>query len=368
MSFALARHGYRAAGNTNPQLTITLGPTVSPSVVKMPFFDGVFAGTLLNDTLPNTLPHVVNSTKQLIIPPTEDTPLHSKTYADTATSRCQATAMGWADYLNSKEICGVPTKPGKPIDPRVTYQAAEKNLDECSWVLAQSQSALQHKQKAQTEWSTLLQLLGFTQTSELLHQAHISTDGKSRALLFLELPQTTFDFATAVIMSFALPEATSAEILKHANWPKPKEKEDQKKWFDAAASLLGTIMSVWYPAGYVADTMSAPIAQFALDWFNNNGSKNNLLVAISHEEPLNYFRAALGLGLFYYPQPTSCMLLVKENNILKVHIVKNKVDRKGTISRKAEVESLPDVALETLQRLAAIEIQPLPDFVCRLTC
>lgn len=370
MSFALARHGYRSANDTTPQLTLLLGPTVEPNSVEMPFYDGTFSGDLLPDVLSRTLPDVTNEVKKIIKQETHKEKIYIKGYTDASLSRTFETAVAWVDYLRGIDVCGVVTEPNNAVDPRVSNDAAELNLDNENFIASQQAAALLFKEKAHKQWKKLLVALGFKEVSAPANEYdEIPTNSKDRALYFLQLPAKSYDFGTAVIMAFGLERKTAKEVLRQANWPKPKQSKNQKKWFKAAADLMGTIMAVWYPSGSVANTMSAPLAYLAVNWFKEKEKEeekdtSKLLVAVSHEEPNNYFRATLGLGLFYYALPTSCMLFIKHENILKVYVVHNEVTKSGKISKKAKSKKIGDIPFEKLQKLASIQISPLPDFVC----
>ena len=79
----------------------------------------------------------------------------------------------------------------------------------------------------------------------------LDQDGKQRALSLLGLPSGTFDFATTVIMSYGLKDVTAFEVWKEFKWPHPRT-DDGCKIYHEASTLLGIILAVWYPQGYVA--------------------------------------------------------------------------------------------------------------------
>lgn len=446
-TFVLARHGYRSTNNVTPQAELIIGPGVIPSVVHRPSFGAAFAENLLNRTLSHTLPCVVKATLA-IVTGTHEQPkndhdeekpkgvqeekpksghckkvhpkkkrnhhIHPWTYADSSVSRCQQTAVGWAIYTDAKSVWGVPTPPETPADPRVNHRAAEINLDPKRWLVAQKAAAVKYGPRAHRLWRKLLEMLGFDLAPRLQERGHRPTserseekgttqmltkhhtveehtavDGRQRALMLLGLPLGTFDFATTVIMSFGVVGKTAPEILKEARWPKPRLRQPCE-WFRTASQLLGTILAVWYPKGYVADTMAVAVARLSLrvlkhgkgetdeerELTRGDEDKEPFFVAVSHEEHLNFYRSALGLGATSYAVPTSCLVLrlrredhkdqpgeekkAKKGDIVEAYIVQNRIRRDGSVSPSAVWKHIGDVPLKRIKKLAKQHIAPLP--------
>ena len=374
MSFILSRHGFRSTNSTTPQQNLIIGPTVEPSIVKMPSFGGSFAENLLGSSLSHTLPKIVSTSVRIV----SKKSVNLGTYADSSVSRCQQTAAGWAYYGRSSSVCGVPSEPDHPTDPRVNHRAAEVALNTERWIVEQKLAADHFRDIVQKQWSRLLNLLGFTQTNvastDSTSVGPVSVDGKARALEFLGLPPNTFLFATTVIMSFGVVGKTSPQILKEAGWPISKNTNHRRprrprSWFHAASRLLATILAVWYPKGYVADTMSTAVSRLALEHLRNgktNGMSPNLFQACSHEEHASFWYIALGLGETYYANPTSCILLKpqKDNRQLDIYVIKNKIRSAGYVSRKVKTIFVGTIPTTRLEILAGQEIPPLPEPIC----
>jgi hypothetical protein len=330
----------------------------------MPSFQNTFAGDLLPHTLSRTLPAVVEETLRLA---NERHPKKPFVYADSAISRCQETAVSWAEALCAHRVCGVPTGPEVPADPRVNQTAAEKSLDLGLWTTAQQSAAQTYTERAQLLWQELLCALGFDITPGCVPGGAIPSDGLGRALFFLGLPQTAFLFATTVVMAFGLNDTTAFKEFANAGWPRPREKNG-KLIFIKASSLLGIVLAVRYPKGYVANTMSTALARLFLE----PRSRSRFTVVCTHEEHMNFFRAALDLGDVSYARPVSALVFVPKkkkkngnNNLLKVFEVHNPVSRKGRVDSSATYELLGQIDVARIQTLANQAILPVPDFVCR---
>jgi hypothetical protein len=278
-------------------------------------------------------------------------------------SRCQETAVAWADTLRAKAVCGVATAPDVPVDPRVNQTAAEQSLDLAQWTAAQQAAAIVYKDRAQLIWQALLEVLGFQVSAGSVCTppgGPVPSDGLGRALFFLGLPLTTFLFATAVVMAFGTKRDAFKELAS-AGWPKPRTKtKDGKQLFRLASRLLGIILSVRYPKGYVANTMSTALARFFLE------QRDDFAVACTHEEHMNFFLAALDLDWTSYARPTSALVFVPDHDErIKVFEVYNPVSRKGRVRRHAHHGFMGHIEVAQLQSLAAQSVLPVPDFLCR---
>jgi hypothetical protein len=374
-AFVLTRHGYRAANPTTPATTLDLGPCVAPREICMLSFQNTFAGDLLPKTLDRTLPAVVATTLKLTskkdsrrISASSHSKCNELVYADSAISRCQETAVAWAELIAAPKVCGVPTAPDMPVDPRVNQTAAEKNLDLPQWIAAQRGAAERYRDKGQRLWKQLLTALGFQITSLDCHVGSpadpVILDGLGRALILLGLPSSTFLFATAVIMAFGLDDMTAFEEFRCAAWPHPATNNGQNI-FHLAARLLGIVLAVRYPKGYVADIMSTALARF----FVQEHEHKRFTVACTHEEHMNFFRAALNLGNTSYARPVSALVFVPcRDNQVKVFEVHNPVSRRGRVSRSARASVVGQVELSQIKRLAHLNVSAAPRFTCRNSC
>ena len=376
-AFALVRHGYRSPNPTTPPGTFDLGTRVTPRVVCSPSYGASFAENLLNRTISHTLPCIVQRSKHLAFPEADENhagKLKTRTYADSAVSRCWQTAVGWASYLQTKCTCGVPTEPQEPVDARVNQTAAEKDLDVARWTADQKIAAARFRDRAQKQWSRLLFLLGFDQTS-LLSTAPTEDledlNGLDRALVLLGLPLSAFRFGTAVIMAFGVVDHTIFQILANSKWPKPRTRNG-RLIHRAAARVLGTILAVRYPPGYVSDTLSTAVSRLAVHYLQDDHPLDPLLaVACTHEEHIHFLRTALDLGQLSYPEPTSCLLFVQRRDddqpILQVFEVHNAICVKGKVQPTAVSKLLGTVRIQRLKQLAQQTIRPLPAFNCTST-
>ena len=385
-ALVICRHGYRSPNTTTPPTPIEVGPDITPKHVTLPSYGATFAENLLNHTLSHTLPGVVDKVLSLSFPQrgkvegkTRKTSniktmkhLQTRTYADSAVSRCQQTAVAWASHLNAKTTCGVPTKPDEPVDPRVNQTAAEATLDQQRWTSDQQIVGSQLRPCAQAQWSRLLYLLGFERKAQSTLSATSTPTpivGAQRALIFLGLPPNTFVFATAVIMAFGLPGKTVFELLDHAGWPRARTCNGHQL-YRAASRLLATILAVRYPAGYVADTVSTAVSRLALHYLRDNCPNRSLLASVcTHEEHMHFLRTALGLGGSSYARPASALLFVlcDATQTMRVYELHNRISRCGKVQRRVNVERLKDVSLMQFQRLAAQSILQAPPFICAST-
>src|SRR5579871_6320594 len=150
-TFILARHGYRSPAGVTPQRLLQIGAPVVPSFVPMPSFGAAYEGTLFNRTLSHTLSSVVHASLGLN---TKTSLPAGSAYADSAFSRCWQTAVGWAELIDAKTICGVTTTANHPVDPRVNHHPAEVNVTNVpQWISDQQSAAAALNSSAQNHWS-----------------------------------------------------------------------------------------------------------------------------------------------------------------------------------------------------------------------
>ena len=364
-AFVLCRHGFRTANEWTPPLDLDLGSNVVPRFVSSPSFGAAAANNLLPCTLGATLPLIAEKVQ---------TRTHAKKiqiYADSAVSRCQQTAVGWAFYLGAKKVYEVPTPLDQPKDPRLNHHAAEQGLDLKQWIEAQKKAAQEYRPQVQKEWARLLYCLGFNYHSlpvgrepfvlqEPSNTLEVRDDtpggGTERAFYFLGLPQHAWDFANTIIMSFALDKYTMFDVLKQC-LPRPRE-HNARRIFRLASRFISRLLATLYPKGYVAEQMSTAVARLALNFLK--GDKTLVGIACSHEEHLNFFLSALKLDSFHYAIPTSCILFIRKGTRIEVYNIKNRVSRKGRIRRSVKEDKLGDIHIKQLKILARQHIATLP--------
>ena len=248
-AFAYVRHGYRSTNSTTPQRSLVLTPSsfeklvclfscvqnvdplYKPSTVNMPSMGGAFAETLLNGSLPRTLPagsavgrigaiHAGRQGARVRGLGVFALPTNRGGVGDVFKRVSTGNRALIAILMQAYSVWSAHTNRRASRSARQSYRGAGRTQRRCL-ERRPARSRRQVREPAHAVWHQLLTRLGFERTraiqesmTETSPTASRAVDGRARALGYLELPLTTFTFASTVIMSFALSDVTAFQILE----------------------------------------------------------------------------------------------------------------------------------------------------------